>query len=471
MSTSAPASIPAKAPAKSLHAIGLGAVGEWIMASTVNNLMMPIFTTGFGLNPVLVSWASTLPRLLDAITDPLVGHWSDNTRTRWGRRKPFLVAGGLGGAFMMVALWWCPLAWSHTSQFLYLFVVNLLFWFAFTLYTMPTYALVAELSLDFHDRTRVMMMRSIYCSLPTLGVGWVYWLTLRPIFGGEINGIRWTSAGLAVLVVFCALMPVLFVKERYATRHQEPQSFLRSLKSALANRQFQHAISIRLLVMLGAQIFNGLSFYLNTYYACGSDKMLATKILGISGTVHVLATFLALPLTPWIGRRFGKIGGLRLGAGLFALAAMLGWVLITPSAPYLQIGMALITGPAAGIFGTFMASFGADICDIDELNHGRRREGVFGAVTSFLTKVEASILALTVGYGLSFSGFSAALGMQDEYVLWKLRLFALLPYGCFTVLGLILAWHFPITQQLMTEVRAELDRNAAKNHGEPHPLV
>jgi len=78
--------------------VGAGGFAEWLLAFSLNTLVMPLFTMSFGVSAALVGWAITIPRLVDAFTDPIVGHWSDRTRSRWGRRRPWIFGGGVAGA-------------------------------------------------------------------------------------------------------------------------------------------------------------------------------------------------------------------------------------------------------------------------------------------------------------------------------------------------------------------------------------
>jgi len=98
--------------------VSAGGFAEWLLAFSLNTLVMPVFTTAFGLSAALVGWAITIPRLIDALSNPLIGHLSDRTRSRWGRRRPWIFGGGLTAAALFVLLWQVSPAWSGGEIFL-----------------------------------------------------------------------------------------------------------------------------------------------------------------------------------------------------------------------------------------------------------------------------------------------------------------------------------------------------------------
>jgi len=150
-----------------------------------------IFTLGFGLSPVLVSWCMMLPRILDGITDPFIGHLSDNTHTRWGRRKPYLLLGAVFGALFLSAIWWADPAWNVKTQFAYLLVLCTLFYITYGIYAMAWSAVGYELTDDYNERSKVQAVGSFFLALVSLSAGWMYWLALRKGFqDGVIATVR-----------------------------------------------------------------------------------------------------------------------------------------------------------------------------------------------------------------------------------------------------------------------------------------
>jgi len=203
-------------------------------------------------------------------------------------------------------------------------------------------------------------------------------------------------------------------------------------------------------------------FYVGVYYVCQGDKSLQGMIGGYSGWASTLLGLTVIPLLPGIGRRLGKRAGLLIGFAIMLLLAFLNPVLLGPAFPWMLLILGLL-GTVAGCFANlFIGAFMGDICDIDELETGRRREGTFGAVAIFIKKVEFSLIGLITGLLVKLSGFDGKLVQQPEEVLDRLRWFTFAPPIVLGVVTLWLVWRFPINQEMMAGVRAELDARRVK---------
>jgi GPH family glycoside/pentoside/hexuronide:cation symporter len=460
-------SIPYTASNRAIYAWGTGQVG-WMCIYTSFALLMPIYTTGLGMSPILVSWAVILPRFIDGFVDAVIAHWSDNSHSRWGRRKPFLLASTFAGALLTMAVWWVGRDWGQTAQFIYLFVTATLLYCALGVYQMAYGTLGYELTDDYHERSRVMAIKGLFGALAAMGTGWVYWLALRPFFGGEIAGIRWISVGLALIAMGCALTVVCNTQERFQKINREPVKLLSAMHATLTNRPFVILLLMQITQGLGGAVFGGLFFYVNVYYVCQGDKSLATQIAGILGTTGAMLGLVAFPFMKPISQRVGKRNGVILGAGMIAATAMLTPWFMTPKLPYLQVILFCGLAPVTGIAQTLTAAIFPDICDLDELETGHRREGLFAAVSGFIWKIETSLCGLLVGYLIAFSGFDPKLVVQTGETITRLRWFAFAPYIALSIAAMYFAWRFPITEKMMADVRRKLDvRRAAASELPP----
>jgi len=160
------------APSSEIWAWGIGAIACHALIQVYVQANI-IFTVGFGLSPVIISWCMMLPRVVDGIVDPIMGHLSDNTHTRWGRRKPYLVIGSVLGAFFVSALWWANPAWTQTAQFAYLLVLGTLFYVAYGIYTMAWTAMGYELTDDYNERSRVAAIGGVFLAVVTFSAQWM----------------------------------------------------------------------------------------------------------------------------------------------------------------------------------------------------------------------------------------------------------------------------------------------------------
>lgn len=140
---------------------GSGKLGFAILIQVYMQFYNPVYNDTLGLSPVWIAWVIFLSRVWDAFTDPMMGNISDNTQSRWGRRRPWIALGGVLCALSFIALWWFPRGQTDGFYFVWLLVFSLLFYLSFTIFSVPYIALGMELSPDYHERTRVMTVRTI----------------------------------------------------------------------------------------------------------------------------------------------------------------------------------------------------------------------------------------------------------------------------------------------------------------------
>ena len=225
----------------------VGTSADIMMGGFVGQVLMPIYNIVFGVDSKLVGLAVTLPRLLDAFTDPIVGNISDNTRSRWGRRKPYMLVGGLLSALFFMAMWMPPTALSPTGKFWYLLILlSIYFPIAFAMFSIPQAALGYELTTDPDERTRIMSYRAFFGAVVSMGIPWFYWLSQSSVFANpahpglppETFGVRYLGAAVALICVVFILMPILFCKERARAQSQDHIPLLHALKHTFTNRAF-----------------------------------------------------------------------------------------------------------------------------------------------------------------------------------------------------------------------------------------
>lgn len=399
---------PYTAPPRQIWGWAVGRVAEFGLISTFGQALA-IFTVGFGLSPVIVGWCMMLPRLVDGILDPLIGHWSDDSHSRWGRRKPFMIGGAFLGAFFLSLLWWADPSWNSTVLIVYLSLIGTFLYLCYGTYTMAWTAIGYELSDDYHERSKVAAIGGFVLAIVALGNSWIYWLALRPTFGGVIWGMRWIGAAIAVLVIISAIISVKLTRERFAHTNREHVPIWAALKTTLKNRPFVTLLLMKVCEILGGRLTGGVSFYLGVYYVCRGDQDLATRIGGIAATLGTVWNFAVLPLVKPASKLIGKRGALITGAALGFVTSLIAPFITTPEHPYWGLIPGLIVAPLLVISGTIAGAIVPDICDVDELEQGQRREGLFTSVMGFFAKLEISLATVLVGYIVSWSAVDTAI--------------------------------------------------------------
>lgn len=457
-------------PFSSKLLFGVGGTIDAYLSTAIHTIANQVFNIFLGMNPVLISLVIFLSRLWDAFTDPFMGSVSDNTRSRFGRRRPFILVGGIGAALIYVLMWRFSPTWSHVVIFWWFLLMTLVFYTFGTICSVPYNALSYELSPNYNERTRIMAVRIFFGALAGVSVQWTYRLTQMECFTDTLDGIRTVSIGIALILVVSALLPALFSKERLAqvAQRQQKVPFWPSLKQTFRNSSFVFLIAGVILACLGLFMVGQLGTYINIYHIFGGDTKAASTMLGLGGMLyHLCGGVMAAPLISFLARKFGKketlLGGLLLG---IVGTGTKFWT-YTPDNPYLQLTSMLVMSPGLSCLWILTPSIVADICDEDELETGIRREGMYGAVYSNVMKFGMSIGLLLTGFILNLTGFRAELGnQQPEHSLFMMRiLYALIPSSSL-LLAVACILKVGVSEQKANGIRAQLDARHAQRESD-----
>jgi GPH family glycoside/pentoside/hexuronide:cation symporter len=166
-------------PLKTKLAYGAAGAVDNIAINLPGQLAAPIYSTGLGLSPALVSISILIFRSYDAVLDPLLGWISDNTRSRYGRRKPFIVAGAILLGLWFPVMWFAGRTWSHEALTLWLIGTGLIFYTFFSIWSMPYQCMLLEMTPDYHERTNISSYRAFFQTLAGLVLGWAWYFTKR----------------------------------------------------------------------------------------------------------------------------------------------------------------------------------------------------------------------------------------------------------------------------------------------------
>ncbi len=448
-------------------AYGMGAVAENAMQNAVTNMANPFFNVALNVAPGLLGMAVMLFRIWDAVTDPIMGWISDRTEFKFGRRRPYIIAGAIIGGLLFALMWWCPLGMSTTFYFVWYLGISLLFYTAFTVFGVPYVALGYELSPDYHERTRIMSFRTWFQSVAGFCIQWMFWLTQRDMFDGTVDGMRWVGIGFGIIIIVMGMAPGIFLKERELTPQEKTANRaklgIKSVLSVFKVKPFLYVLGALVTAISGMFLVIIFGFYINVYYIFGGDMPAASLVLGASGTAYHACCMASIPLVAWVSTKLGKKPALQ----IFIVAGILGnaikWWVFTPDNPWLQITSVFLMAPGLSAIWTLLASMTADVTDWDELDNGTRREGAFGAFYGWTMKLGFALCFFMAGLILEWTGFDAALGGAQSTETLNSMLFL---YTVVPVIGLIgtmvFVWKYPITEKVAHEIRVKLEaRNAS----------
>src|SRR3954468_6232167 len=195
-------------------AIGMGEMAS-VGRQSIDHLALPVYNIMLGVSPLLVTMVVSMVRFLDALTDPLAGSLSDNSRSRWGRRKPFLVGASFACAITLPLVWWVPTGLSETGYFFYFFVTLAGFYISYSFFDVPLIGLALEATPDYHERTRVAAYKAFFAHGTGVLTAWLFALTQAKVFHSSLHGVRMVGLGMGVVMLFIGMIPVLLVREGY----------------------------------------------------------------------------------------------------------------------------------------------------------------------------------------------------------------------------------------------------------------
>jgi GPH family glycoside/pentoside/hexuronide:cation symporter len=457
-----------RVPTKQKIAYGLGTVNDMWGSWLYPTMVWPVFNIFLHVSPTLVSLALMINRLVDAISDPFFGWLSDNTRTKYGRRRPYILVGSILAGLSLPMLFWVGRDWTEMQYFWYMVISSGVYITIVSCFNMPYQSLGNELTPDYHERTMLFSFKSGIQKIPELAMFFAAAFITLKIFNdasGEpdmLKGARTYSLMLGGLMIVVGFIIFFVVKERYydklVVKQTERTRLMETIWECLKVKPFRSQLAMALSYGLSTSMVGSLGYYMTVFYVCNGDIALGSRWNFIMGLSNMALGLGGIPIFAYIARRVGK------RAAMFAvqISAMgvflLSWFLYNPNAPWLQpFASGLIALTQAGFWMVY-SSIGADVIDYDELESGKRREGAFAACGTWIMK-----LGLATGIGLSgvvleITGFDASLGSaQDPAALTSIRFFFLaFPLGGL-VIAMIGLWRFRLTPQRMAEIRVELE--------------
>jgi len=421
---------------------GAGELVVGVRLSAFGFVLFPFYTDVVLLPPALVGAAIAVGRVWDGLNDPVMGWISDRTRTRFGRRRPYIGAMILPLAVAFIAIWSPPADLAPTEIFLYLVASLCLFDVFFGFYATPYLALGAEMSTDYAERARVVATRAVVHNVALLiGGGGFYGLAM--LFGGGRDGFQLAGAVLAAIMLGGGVVAFLGTREPRMSAMPDTASFralLADLRATWELKSFRVVVVASAVLLLGSSMSQALSLYVFR------DAFGAVGQVGIVITVYLAAATMAFPAWAAAAARLGKGRALELCL-LWSAASHCVSLLIDPSWPFAAT-LGLIALAGLGVGGYILpVAIVADIFDEDELASGRRREGAFFGVWTLVMKLAAAAGIATVGLVLPTLGYQAGLERQTPETMWALKLAWGPGIAVFFVLTFLLVRRFPLTAE------------------------
>lgn len=474
-------------------AYGLGAFANNLLGSATGGLMIAL-NLGLSMDPAKIGLLGALPRITDALTDPMMGYISDHTRSRWGRRRPYIFAGSIFCAILFSLLWALPTKTDTTFllfnlpemgtaardsfYFLYFLLGSILFFIAYTVWVTPWVALGFELTPDYHERTRVMGWANFIGQTAYLITPWFLWFMQREMFGDIIRGASYLALTISLVVVICGVLSSIFLRERFAegimtkdqikaTRKESGTEalgfgksvldFFKGFWTSIKFKPFLKLCGVAFLVFNGFMLVASFSIYVWIYYVCGGDDALGGKIAGQAGSIAGIAAFIIVIIVTKLGTHVGKKRAFYITTGISIVGYLSKWWLFTPENPQLSLIPGIMIAFGFGGLFPLVSSMIADVCDLDELETHERREGMFGSIFWWVIKVGMAAALAAGGYMLNWTGFDVDLASQSAQTLHWLRVLDVVVPASTSLLAIYLMARFEITEEKAHEVRRKLE--------------
>jgi GPH family glycoside/pentoside/hexuronide:cation symporter len=431
-------------------AYGSADFGFAFVDSTLAVLFAIFLTDIVGISPKMAALAIFIGKSWDWINDPLVGYFADRTRSRWGRRRPFLLFGFVPFGFAFSMLWWIPPFRTELALAAYYAVAYFFFDLMVTITSMPYFALTPELTQDYDERTSLTSYRMAF----SLIGGLVAFVVPLAIIGETIPANADRAIMMGAIFAVAASIPMLFTflgtRERTEYMVQEPPTLRESLKAAKKNRPFIFAMGIFLFTWTAMSIIENQLFYFLEY-----RMGLEAEAPIVAGTVFI-AAILVLPLWVYLSKKTDKRKAYIFGM-LFLSTVMVSLIFIPPTMGLgLIITLAALAGVGVSAVHVLPWAMIPDAVEVDELDTGARHEGMFYALVTLFRKVAASIaipLALVL---LDTSGFVSNAPDQSPQAINTIRfLMGPLP-SIFLLAGIAFALYYPLSRDQHTEIRAKI---------------
>ncbi len=454
----------ATAPADKLSfgrklAFGIGDLGPALVASIQGFFLNAFLLDIAGIRPGLAGIIFLVVKIWDSVNDPIVGRLTDRTNTRWGRRRPWLLFGAIPFGLAWFLQWLVP-DLSQTGLFWYYLIVALLLDTGFTAVNVPYTALTPELTHDYDERTRLNSFRfsfSILGGLAALAVHSV----LIDAFPSVTQGYAISAAVMGGIIVISNLITFAFTEESHfkdAAEEDDP-GFVEGVRIALRNRPFLYVVAIYLLSWLCIQFVQANMLLYVRYWVGGEDRFIQLAFaLQVSAFVFLL-------MWSKISQKWGKQKVYYVGMS-FWIAVEIALFFVQPGQFTLLLGLAILAGVGVSIGYLVPWSMLPDVVELDELETGQRREGIYYGFFVFLQKLGISLGLALSNFILEATGYInaenlSALPEQPTAVLTALRIFVSLVPAVILLISFPIVYRYPITREKHAEIRAALDARKA----------
>jgi GPH family glycoside/pentoside/hexuronide:cation symporter len=460
-----------KVPFGQKVAFGLGMLANQLFPAMLG-IFIVILIDKLGFPGWMLSVIYFVPKLFDAITDPIMGFITDNTKSKWGRRRQYVIIGAIITGVSFAFMWQLYATNSVNYSFYYFILFSLAFYLGITIFSVPFVAMGYEMSDDFHERTSIMATSQLIGQLAWVFAPWL-WVIMydETLFPSAEEATRTLAVYGAIVCTILAIIPGVFINSKSTlNENYEPLTLSNASRSFdLIIQGFKEALKIvpfKKLCIATFFIFNafnttaGFSFFIIKYYLFnGTGQGIWPTLFGCVGALFT--TVLIIPIVARMSKVMGKRKAFIWSQSLSIIGYVSLLFLFVPGKPYLFLFALPFISFGIGSLFTLMMSMTSDVIDIDELNTGKRREGIFGAIYWWMVKFGLAIAGLLSGLILTIIDFNSGAPTQTYETMFNLRLF----FSAIPLTGTLIAiWvmrDYDVTEERTQEIRAAINLKKA----------
>ncbi|WP_237563117.1 MFS transporter [Algoriphagus kandeliae] len=464
-----------KVPMGQKIAFGVGMLANQMFPASLG-IFMVVLVQNLGFPGWMWGIVYFLPRVLDAVTDPIMGFISDNTKSVWGRRRQYVLLGAVLMGISFSVMWQLYGENSVTYNFTYFLLWSFAFYIGLTIFSVPYVAMGYEMSEDFHERTQIMAIAQWIGQWAWVIAPWFWVIMYEPTwFPNPESATRELAIWVGVIFAICAMVPAIFISSKSTKNENFSPLTFNAIGDSLSQiiRGFKEAFSLkpfRKLCISTFFIFNafntvaGFVFFIVVWYLFNGDAGAAGYWTPIFGSVGALVTtFIVIPIVAWMSKKIGKKNAFMVSQAIALIGYTSLWFLFVPGKPWMFIFSLPFHSFGIGSLFVLMMSMTADVIDLDELNYGKRREGVFGAIYWYMVKFGFAIAGGLSGVILTVVGFDGNAAVQPEGAVTGLRLF----FSGLPMLGTIVAMYlmhdYDVDEERANKIREELKKRKAED--------
>ena len=436
---------------------GVGELGGAIPNNILVFFALYFFTNVAGLNASLAGSLVLVGKAWDALNDPLIGWLSDKTSSPLGRRYPWMLVGAIPLAISFCLFWVIPPTRNQWQLFIYYSIISIIYYAAVSSVLVPFSTLGAELTQGYNERTNLISFRSSFA----IG-GSIFALVLAQVILALVEAPQsylYLGAVSGLLSILAVNLCVWGTYQRYKFMQNKRQQIqrapsepiLKQFRIALSNKPFLCVIGIYLCSWLGVQVAAAILPYFVIDWMKLPRTHFTQMALAVQGTALIL-----MPFWSFMGQKFGKKTIFCMGIPA-TIIAQAGFFFLQPGQVTLMYLLAIMEGIGISVAYLVPWAMLPDVVDLDELNTGQRREGIFYGFVVQLQKFGVAGALFLVGKTLDWSGLIPAVAsetppVQPSSVLWAIRLIIGPIPTLILFVGLVLAYFYPITRSKHEEI-------------------